>query len=134
MVARARRALRNLFARSPAPGEWSAFQCLGHATDAEANVFGARTKAVLSGHGGPALRLENLELLATVGDADLHRTSRHAELGVFTLHSAHERVGRRMTACVSFKSSARWCSLHAGQRTVARFVDHDVDVRRKVTD
>ena len=34
---------RELLARPPVPGEWSALACLGHATDTEAAVFAAQS-------------------------------------------------------------------------------------------
>jgi len=40
---------RELLARPPVPGEWSALACLGHATDTEAAVFAARVRALLAG-------------------------------------------------------------------------------------
>ena len=40
---------RGLLARSPAPGEWSALQCLGHAADTESTVFAARIRAIRDG-------------------------------------------------------------------------------------
>jgi len=100
-----------LLLRTPAPGEWSALQCLGHAADTEATVFAARVRALLAGQPAfpsfdpdrestpitagtdPAvlagrharLRAESLALLATVTEADLDRAARHAELGTVTL-------------------------------------------------
>jgi len=44
---------RELLARPPVPGEWSALACLGHATDTEAAVFAARVRALLAGAPGP---------------------------------------------------------------------------------
>jgi hypothetical protein len=45
---------RELLARPPAPGEWSALQCLGHAADTEAQVFASRIRAIKDGR--PELR------------------------------------------------------------------------------
>lgn len=99
-----------LLARRPAPGEWSAIQCLQHVIDTEAGVFRARVLAVLAGRDFAAfdpnteghvdavgqsaaelaaelagLRATSLETLGGLADADLSRTARHAELGVVTL-------------------------------------------------
>ena len=94
---------RELLARPPAPGEWSALQCLGHATDTEAAVFAARVRAIQAGQAVLAgfdpdsmstpitgatdplalaerhavLRAESVALLGTVTEADLDRTARH---------------------------------------------------------
>jgi hypothetical protein len=102
---------RELLLRPPAPGEWSALQCMGHAIDTEAVVFAARVRALLAGQPAfasfdpdrestpitastnPAvlagrhaeLRTASLALLTTVTEADLDRTARHAELGPVTL-------------------------------------------------
>lgn len=102
---------RGLLARSPAPGEWSALECLGHAADTEAKVFANRVRIMLAGgptfpdydpdlEGTPitddtdpgaladvlaAARAGSLALLATLQAADLERTSRHSELGVVSM-------------------------------------------------
>jgi hypothetical protein len=102
---------RDLLTRPPEPGEWSALQCLAHAADTEAAVFGERVRAILTGSPGlrpydpdvestpvtadtdpvglaerhAALRARNLELLATATEADLDRTARHSELGIVSL-------------------------------------------------
>ena len=102
---------RDLLARQPAPGEWSALQCLGHAADTEAAVFAERVHAILTGQAAlrsyepdveatpitadtdplalaerhAALRARSLDLLASTTEADLDRTSRHPDLGVVSL-------------------------------------------------
>ena len=40
---------RELLARRPEPGEWSALECLGHTTDTEELVFTRRVKGFLTG-------------------------------------------------------------------------------------
>ena len=146
---------RELVARPPAPGEWSALQCLGHATDTEAVVFAARVRALLAGRtvlasydphaestpitatADPvalaerhaALRAESLALLATVAEADLDRTARHAELGVISLRellnewAAHDLMhivqAERAVMQVFIPNSGPWRGY---------FADHDVDV------
>lgn len=102
---------RELLARQPAHGEWSALQCLGHAADTESVVFAARIRAIKEGRAelpsyDPDVqatpvtaetdpralaerltiqRRDSLALLATVSEQDLDRTSRHLELGPVTL-------------------------------------------------
>jgi hypothetical protein len=102
---------QDLLLRPPAPDEWSALECLGHAADTEAVVFAARVRAMLAGQLSLAafdpdsestpitagtdptalaerhalLRAESLALIATITEADLDRTARHAELGPVTL-------------------------------------------------
>ena len=98
-----------LLSRIPAPGEWSALECLLHILDVE-QVFKTRLLAFQAGHdfpdfnpdeegtpaaGQPApadlvarfasLREENLALMATFQPADYERRVRHAELGLVSL-------------------------------------------------
>lgn len=98
-----------LLTRPPAPGEWSALECLRHLLDTERLVFPNRVQAFLAGQDIPAFdpategsqgdrqspaalaaefarrRAESLTLLTQVTTADLARTARHSELGVVTL-------------------------------------------------
>lgn len=101
----------DLLTRQPAPGEWSAVDCLGHLVDTEQWVFSVRLQAFLEGKdsfpafdpdaegtppepGGDPVRLgerftglrrSNLALLDRMSEADLTRVARHAELGPVTL-------------------------------------------------
>lgn len=94
--------------RQPAPGEWSAVECLAHMIDTE-QLFGVRLPAFLAGQDLPnftpgahdpqtdaaalaalaarfaELRAANLDILADVSAADLPRQVRHARLGPVTL-------------------------------------------------
>jgi hypothetical protein len=94
----------------PAPGEWSAVECLLHLVEAEREVFPVRLQRFLAGQdfeafhpdeGAPPeaaslepralsaefalLRAGSLQLLASVGAADLGRTALHPELGRVSL-------------------------------------------------
>ena len=96
--------------RRPAPGEWSAIECLQHLLDTEVGAFSVRLQAFLDGRDltafdqaaagsrpepttDPALvaarfadaRAHSLASLAVVTEADLARTARHSELGQVTL-------------------------------------------------
>ena len=98
-------------ARVPAPGEWSALGCLQHIVDLDEVVFGSRIRAILEGRTfeaydpdiqghaaapiatGPVLvgQLEHvpgatLELVRSLREDDLARTSTHAELDAVSLH------------------------------------------------
>ena len=98
-----------LLTRVPAPGEWSALECLQHILDVE-QVFRIRLLAFQAGRDFPAfnpdeegtplagqpspadlaarftsLRAENMALLATFSPADYERRVRHAELGLVSL-------------------------------------------------
>jgi hypothetical protein len=99
-----------LFSRAPAPGEWSARECLQHLLDTEDHVFPVRVRAFLAGEDFPGFdpdadgtlvgelvdaaemvdrfvraRSVSEKLLAGLTEADLDRTARHAELGLVTL-------------------------------------------------
>lgn len=105
----------DLLTRSPAPGEWSAMECLQHMVDTE-NVFRFRIQAFLAGRDFPTFnpdeegtqptgqvtpaevaeefarrRAESLAALSKVTQEDLHRSAQHPELGPVTLEEmVHE--------------------------------------------
>ena len=98
-----------LLQRPPAPGEWSAADCLNHLLLTERTVFGQRLRAILDGRDlvsfdpdAPrdpdpertpqevamalaAERGENLAQLSGLTPADLERSSRHPEYGMVPL-------------------------------------------------
>jgi hypothetical protein len=97
-----------LLSRAPAPGEWSATDCLRHLVETERNVFPVRVRCFLEGRDFTAfdpdaaaradertphelvdefmaLRAASVDLLATLTEADLDRTAKHAALGQVTL-------------------------------------------------
>ena len=102
---------RDLLARRPEPGEWSALECLGHTVDTEEAIFTWRIRGFLNGvdvlpgydpdvQGTPVtdatdpvelarqlapMRAGNVELVRTLREEDLGRESRHSELGPVTL-------------------------------------------------
>jgi uncharacterized damage-inducible protein DinB len=99
----------DLLRREPAPGEWSAAQCLQHMLVAEREVFGPRLRALLEGvdmvafdpsaprepepERGPvgvaaalaAAREEHLAVLSGLTPADLDREARHPQYGMLPL-------------------------------------------------
>jgi uncharacterized damage-inducible protein DinB len=98
-----------LLQRAPAPGEWSAADCLNHLLTAERAVFGGRLRAILEGRDMASFdprephdpepertpqavaaalaseRGENLAVLSSLTPADLERSSRHPEHGMVSL-------------------------------------------------
>jgi hypothetical protein len=145
----------DLLARSPAPGEWSALECLVHATDTEAPVFTTRVRALLAGEprlasfdpdaeGTPidkttdpatlltrhaAARAESLALLEQVTEADLDRTSVHAELGVVSLRELlNEWAAHDMMHIVQAERAIMQPFIAASGPWRAYFADHDVEV------
>lgn len=109
----------DLLTRPPAPGEWSALECLQHLVDTERWVFPARVGYLLAGQDFPDfdpdsqgsapdvdqspaelaaefahLRAEALRGLELVTPADLACQARHQELGLVTLGELlHEWAG-----------------------------------------
>ena len=145
---------QDLLRRSPAPGEWSALECLGHAADTEAAVFAARVRAMLAGRPSfvaydpdtestpvtadtnPAalaerhavLRTESLALLATITEADLDRTARHAELGPVTLRELlNEWAGHDLAHVVQAERAVMQAFIPGSGPWRRYFADHDVD-------
>ena len=145
---------RELLLRPPAPGEWSALQCLGHAADTEAAVFAARVRAMLAGRPAfaafdpdtestpiaagtdpmvvaashAALRAESLALLATVNEADLVRTARHAELGPVTLGELlNEWAAHDLMHVVQAERAVMQAFIPDTGPWRRYFADHDVD-------
>jgi hypothetical protein len=100
---------QELLLRPPAPGEWSAADCLNHLLVAERLVFGERLRAILEGRdlvtfdpheprdpdpertpGEVAMALaaerdKNLAVLGGLDPADLERSGRHPEYGMIAL-------------------------------------------------
>jgi hypothetical protein len=98
-----------LLVRRPAPGEWSAAECLKHVLLTEKAVFGQRLRAILEGREMVAFdpsaprdpephrtlsqvamaftdeRDRNLAVLSGLTPADLERSSRHPEYGMVAL-------------------------------------------------
>ena len=108
-----------LLTMPPAPGEWSALECLQHLIDTERMVFPLRVKYLLAEQDFPAfdpdsqgsapiadqspaalaaefarLRTAALAILDTVTAADLDNKARHQELGIVTMSQLiHEWAG-----------------------------------------
>jgi len=79
---------RELLLRSPAPGEWSALACLGHAADTEAAVFAARVRAMLAGRPSFASFDPDRESTPITADTDpAALAARHAALRAESLPS-----------------------------------------------
>jgi hypothetical protein len=145
---------RELLDRAPAPGEWSALQCLGHAADTEATVFAARVRAFRDGRadlpaydpavqGTPispetdpvavadrliSLRRDNLALLATITEEDLARTARHLELGPVTLRElVNQWAAHDMMHVVQAERAVMQAFIPSSGPWRFYFADHDVD-------
>jgi len=144
---------RDLLARPPEPGEWSALQCLGHAADTEAQVFASRIRAIKDGRAElpgydpdvqatpvspetdpvaiadrlAAQRRDSLALLATISDDDLERGSRHMELGPVTLRELlNEWAAHDLMHIVQAERAVMQPFIPASGPWRSYFADHDV--------
>jgi hypothetical protein len=151
---------RDLLARRPQPGEWSALECLGHAADTEAAVFATRVRAFMVGQprlatfdprtqGTPiddttdaaalaamqaALRVDSLALLATVTEADLERTTVHPDYGVITLRELlNEWAAHEIMHLVQAERALMQAFIPGSGPWRPFFADHDVAVDRRPT-
>jgi hypothetical protein len=149
---------RELLARAPAPGEWSALQCLGHAADTEATVFAARIRALRDSRpelpsydpdvqGTPITdttdpaslaerlvtqRRDSLALVATVTNEDLERTSRHLELGPVTMRELlNEWAAHDLMHLVQAERAVMQPFIPASGPWRHYFADHDVEAPKR---
>ncbi len=142
----------DLLAREPAPGEWSALDCLQHLIDTEESVFPVRVRAFLEGRDFAAydpdaqgtkpvvredpvelavrfasLREDSLAVLARVTESDLSRTARHAELGLVTLaQHLHEWAGHDLMHTVQAERALMQPFIAGTGPWRPYFADHDV--------
>ena len=148
---------RDLLTRPPEPGEWSALQCLAHAADTEAAVFGERVRAILTGtpelrsydpdvESRPVtadtdplavaerhaeLRARNVELLGTASAADLDRTARHSELGIVSLRELlNEWAAHDLMHIVQAERAVMQAFIPGSGPWRPYFADHDVALGR----
>ena len=139
-----------LLSEPPAPGEWSARECLQHLVDTERSVFPVRIKAILAGKDFPAfdpdaqgttpdvnqslidlmseftrLRSEGLDTLAQVTPGDLPRRARHAELGMVTMSELlHEWAGHDLMHTVQAERALMQPFIRGCGPWQSYFVDH----------
>ena len=152
---------RELLARPPKDGEWSALECLGHTVDTEEAVFTWRVRAFLDGvellpsydpdiqrtpitdATDPAdlarrlapLRSGNLELLATLGEPDLDRESRYSTLGPVTLRQfIHEFAAHDTMHLVQAERAVMQGFIADTGPWRPYFADHDVDAKPEGSD
>ena len=141
-----------LLTLEPAPGEWSALQCLRHLLDTEEKVFPIRIRAFLAGQNFPAfnpdadgekinsgltpaelsakfaaVRKNNLKLLAGLSPKDLTRTALHAELGKVTLGELiNEWIGHDLNHTVQAERAMMQPFIAGSGPWRAYFKDHDI--------
>ncbi len=141
-----------LLTQSPAPGEWSAVQCLLHLIDTERGVFPARVRHFLLGQDFPAfnpdaegsgggslspqelageltrLRQGSLELFGQLKPADLVRQARHQELGLVTLEQMlYEWAGHDLNHTVQAEIAVMQPFIRGCGPWQVYFKDHSID-------
>jgi DinB superfamily len=144
---------QDLLARQPAPGEWSAVECLRHLLDTERGVFPVRVRAFLAGEdfrafdpdteGTPAggasaaelaasfarARAESLRTLEGLTPDDLPRTAGHSELGMVTLEQMlHEWAAHDLMHTVQAERALMQPFIAGSGTWRGYFIDHDVEV------
>jgi hypothetical protein len=145
-----------LLERQPAPGEWSAAECLQHLLDTEIGAFSVRVEALLAGRDfenfdpdAPgskpeagarpadvaaklaAARARSLARLATVTEADLDRTARHAELGVVTMREMlNEWAAHDLMHTVQAERALMQPFIAGSGKWRGYFADHDAGTAR----
>lgn len=141
----------------PAPGEWSALQCLQHFVDTEQTVFAARVRFLLAGQDFPAFdpdsqgtrpgltqaplemartfnaqRQESLALVAGLTESDLERRARHQELGPVTLRELlHEWAGHDLMHTVQAERALMQPFIRGCGPWMKYFADHAAPPRGK---
>lgn len=144
----------DLLRRAPAPGEWSAVECLQHLLDTERSIFPARIEHLLAGRDFAAFdpdsegtkpganlspkemaadyarcRELSLAVLARVTLADLHRTARHSELGIVTMSELlHEWAAHDLMHTVQAERAIMQPFITASGPWRHYFKDHDIQV------
>lgn len=141
----------DLLWRRPAPGEWSALECLQHVIDTERDVIPQRIEFLLAQQDFAAfdphsqgtkpntanspkalaeefarLRAVTLKVLARVAPADLNNKARHAELGPVTMSELlHELAGHDLMHVVQAERAVMQPFINASGPWRPYFEDHD---------
>ena len=145
----------DLLHRAPAPGEWSAVECLSHLLDTEKAVFPVRVKAFLAGADFPGFnpdtegvksaapspvelaaefsrcRAQTLQALGAVTAADLPRVARHGELGAVTLEQMlNEWAAHDLMHTVQAERALMQSFIGESGPWRKYFSDHDVAIKK----
>jgi hypothetical protein len=146
----------DLLRRPPAPGEWSALECLQHLLDTEDHVFPVRVRCFLAGEDFPGFdpdqegtlagevvdaeamverfaqaRAMSLDLIAGLIEVDLERTAVHADLGQVTLDEMlHEWVGHDLCHTVQAERALMQPFIAGSGPWRSFFVDDDVEAKQ----
>ncbi|MBZ0320410.1 MAG: DinB family protein [Anaerolineae bacterium] len=137
-----------LLTRPPAPGEWSALDCLQHLVEVERVSYPVRLKALLAGQPFPGfnpadsikppptpalavefeeLRRANLTLLDQITPADLDRQALHAEYGMVTMRQfLHHWAGHDLMHVVQAERALMQPFIQGCGPWVVNYTDHAV--------
>lgn len=140
----------NLLNRQPAPGEWSATECLIHLLDTE-HIFPARVQAILAGRAIPAfdpgtqgtkntvsspeqlatefasLRQASFAVLERVTPQDFSLTAEHSELGTVTLGQLlHEWAAHDLNHTIQAEKAIMQPFISGSGPWRSYFQDHEV--------
>jgi hypothetical protein len=147
----------NVLSLPPAPGEWSAVDCLQHLVDTERWVFPVRVNALCAGLDFAAfdpdsqgtisdnllapvelaaefaaLRAASLALFDRLSTADLTRQARHQELGIVTLSElVHEWAGHDLMHTVQAERALMQPFIQGCGPWQSYFQDHVVGSKAK---
>jgi len=145
-----------LLERRPAPGEWSALECLQHLLDTELGAFAIRLEAFREGRdfenfdpdaagsqpepgSAPAdlaarfarARTRSLEALDRFSAADLELTARHSELGRVTLREMiNEWAAHDLMHTVQAERALMQPFIVGSDKWRGYFADHDAGATR----
>ncbi|MFI5258584.1 MAG: DinB family protein [Candidatus Limnocylindrales bacterium] len=142
-----------LLERRPAPGEWSALECLQHLLDTERSAFSVRLVAFREKRDFPAFdpdapgsrpepgsapadlaakfaaaRVDTLKALDAFSASDLELTARHSELGLVTLREMlNEWAAHDLMHTVQAERALMQPFIAGSGKWRGYFTDHDVD-------
>lgn len=142
---------QDLLARVPAPGEWSAVDCIRHMLANERDLFPVRVRMFLAGQdiqdydpdtdGALDLdqspvelvtlfaryRFESLSLLDELAPSDLEREALHSELGTVTLgQMLNEWVSHDLSHTIQAERAIMQPFIPASGPWRSTFIDHDI--------
>lgn len=138
-----------LLTARPAPGEWSALECLQHMTEVEAVSFPVRIKAILAGQPFPAfnpadrppkpaptvaladefngLRSQTLALIDSLTETDLEKQGLHAEYGWVTMSQLLNHIAAHdLNHLVQAERAIMQPFIQGSGRFAVNYTDHAV--------
>jgi hypothetical protein len=138
-----------LLSARPAPGEWSAMECLQHVVEVEQVSFPSRIKALLEGQSFASfnpedqppkppptvalanefnqLRQQTIVLFNQITEADLDKQALHAEYGMVTMRQfVHHMAGHDLNHLVQAERAMMQPFINGCGPWVENYTDHIV--------